>query len=252
MQHRRHLPVLGPNTNAPQEVLSESVVLCCGEDEQELLAAVAAWGGATPLQTHRYRSYGFWRFRDFTAVLTGMGTRCIEPLLWEVLRVRAVRRVALIGTAGRFAGSEVVAPSAYVVRDAILAGTALDQMVRSSSFAPRWSLPDGCPTASSVSTDFFYGFSPRVMTGIYPLKGRRLKTLFARHSKACDLVDMEVAQFYCFCNAFRRRPDLAYVAVKAPVNTVGSAHGQLERTGSAMTNCITLVRELLRMQIDRQ
>jgi hypothetical protein len=71
-----------PNTAVKNEVLQENLLLCCGEDTTELLLALPEVG--PPLLYHVYRCYRFWRFDGFTLVWTGIGTGCLEPLMFEL------------------------------------------------------------------------------------------------------------------------------------------------------------------------
>ena len=90
--------VLGPNTNASLELLQPHCILCCGEDVSHFLQLLP-----TIQMYHEYRGYRFWRLPGFTLVLSGMGTGCLEPLMWELTRPKVIRQVMLIGTAGKMA-----------------------------------------------------------------------------------------------------------------------------------------------------
>jgi hypothetical protein len=236
---------LGPNTNAPPGILHNRCLLCVGEDREALLEALSRAGKPQAIRQCRYRSYEFWRFTDFSTILSGIGTGCLEPLLFEILRPAVIQKIVLIGTAGSMAGADVEAGQAYLIDPAWPAGTGIDSEVQQLPLHPRWKLPRGLKRASGVSTDFYYGFSPAILSGNYPTKGHRLRGLFEEHQRrGTELVDMEVAQFYYFCMCFGRST-LEYAAVKAPANAVGSQGQQLSYTLRAIGSCLTTAFRLL-------
>ncbi|BDA72407.1 hypothetical protein CAL7716_065730 [Calothrix sp. PCC 7716] len=51
-------------------------------------------------------------------------------------------------------------------------------------------------------------------------------------------VDMEVAQFYHFCNLFDNENNLNYIAIKGAANTIGNAEEQLENSSIVIQNAI--------------
>ena len=250
---------LGPNSKAPPSVLHERCLYCAGEDRRELLEALAETGPSdarAKAQAHLdagraeeiasddrtahwyYRSYEFWRFHDFCLMLSGIGTGCLEPLLFEVLRANVVRKIVLVGTAGSMPGSKAALGEAYAVDRAWPAGTGIDGEVRDLPLTPRWDLTHIDKTASSVSSDFFYGFAPGILDGTYPIDRGPLKTLFAEHlRRGTELVEMEIAQFYFFCQNFGGK-DLQYLAVKAVANAVGSEGQQAANSRLAIVRSL--------------
>ena len=236
---------LGPNTNAPPEVLDERCVLCAGEDRDELLEAL---GAASPRQAachSQYRSYEFWRFKDFCMILSGIGTGCLEPLLFEILRPGIVRKIVLIGTAAIMPGAKVEIGEASLIGEAWPAATGVDGEAAQLPFRPRCSPPANLRRASGVSTDFYYGFSPAILSNRYPIQGGRLRALFEEHQRrGTQLVDMESAQFYCFCMYFGGST-LEYAAVKAPTNLAGLGDQQIPYTRGALVNCLKTALQLL-------
>jgi len=95
---------LGPNTNASVTNLRSDVILVAGEDRGEVLDVVRILIKSRIPTSYRYRCYEFWPFRSATVILTGIGTGSIEPLMWEILQPRIIRRIILIGTAGLMSG----------------------------------------------------------------------------------------------------------------------------------------------------
>lgn len=261
---------LGPNTNALPSVLHEQCIYCAGEDRRELLQALAEAGPAEARERVKdyfqrqagaadarvagklgpdwcYRSYEFWRFRDFCLVLSGIGTGCLEPLLFEVLRASIVRKIILIGTAGRMPEGKAQLGKAYVVGRAWPAATGIDAEVAELPLVPRWKLATAGNTASAVSSDFYYGFAPDVLTGEYPIHHGPLKALYEEHlRRKTDLVEMEVAQFYFFCKHFGG-DGLEYVAVKAAANAVGRGEQQGLNSGHALRSTLVTAFRLLRI-----
>jgi len=73
-----------PNTNVENSLLSERMVICCGEDAAELLQALRTEFPRQETAYHEYRCYRFWKFAEFTLIWTGIGTGCLEPLLFEL------------------------------------------------------------------------------------------------------------------------------------------------------------------------
>ena len=237
---------LGPNTNAPADLLRPKCILCCGEDRATLLGALddAGLSGAVPIFEHR--CYQFWNLDPGTVLIwSGIGTGCLEPLLWEILSPGVIERIALVGTAGRMARSSTVVGGAYVVAEAWSAGTGLDGEKLLSPFRPRWTRPHAYATASSVSTDFFYGFSPRIAAGGYPFQSGRLRGAYDFHiQRGTDLVEMEVAQFYAFCGAFTPAGRTEFIAIKAVSNTIGVEDEQVAHSRVAIAETLKIAGDL--------
>jgi hypothetical protein len=233
---------LGPNTNAPPELLSPKVLLVCGEDRRELLPFVRS------PTSHAFRCFEFWKEVGFTLVLSGMGTGCVEPLIWELTRPGIVREIVLAGTAGKMPGTRVPIGQPHEVSEAFAVGTALDGERISLPVKPRWARPTGLSSARSVSTDFFYGFAPRIQAGDYPLQGGSLAAGYAEHwARGTPLIDMEVAAFYCFCERFGDA-GLQYLAIKVPSNELGADAQQIEETPQFMPRCIRAALKALEIQ----
>jgi len=236
---------LGPNTNAPTDVLDERCVLCAGEDRDELLETLGAANPRQAVAHSRYRSYEFWRFGDFCMILSGIGTGCLEPLLFEILRPGIVQKIVLIGTAGIMPGAKVEMGEACLIDEAWPAGTGVDGEAAQLPLRPRCNPPANVRRASAVSTDFYYGFSPAVLSVRYPIQGGRLRALFEEHQRrGTQLVDMESAQFYFFCMYFGAST-LEYAALKAPTNLAGCGDQQIPHNRTALANCLQTALRLL-------
>jgi hypothetical protein len=238
------MSTLGPNTNAPQELLSKRCVLVVGEDRRDVVALLGSPGETS----HSFRNYEFWKQADFTLVLSGIGTGCVEPLMWELLRAKVIEEIILIGTAGKMPGASIPIGQPCAISDAFLGGTGLDQEGVSEPLKPRWELPAGIPTASSVSTDFFYGFSPRVMAGEYPFGRGHLRERYREHvRRGTQFVEMEVAQFYAFCDRFGHA-ELRYLAIKGASNELGDDAQQIAESASVIARCMEVATRLLKIE----
>src|SRR5687767_8943729 len=88
-----------PNSGVSDEMLHENVILCCGEDFTEL---IQCFSESSLGIRHEYRCYRFLRFENFTLIWTGIGTGCLEPLLFEIFDVPIIKKIVLVGTAGAF------------------------------------------------------------------------------------------------------------------------------------------------------
>jgi hypothetical protein len=230
---------IGPNTNAPREVVSADCILCAGEDPAETEPHLAKLFGPAR-QAHAFRSYVFQKRDQLTTIFSGMGTACVEPLIWE-LRDRGINRILLAGTAGQLRpGTEF--GKAYAITAAGSAGTGIDGIGLTICFWPRWRHGLDIPIATAISTDFYYGFSKTVLQPEHPLHKTRLPQLF--QAAEADLVDMEVAPFYALCERLLP-PNASYLAIKSPANPAGLGQGHLANTPRAMQACLESCRRLL-------
>jgi hypothetical protein len=237
--------ILGTNTAAPVNILRPDVILCAGEDRGEFLAALQHCGISKPNQHHRYRGYEFWQYKKFLAVLSGIGTGSLEPLLWEILSPNVVKRIVLVGTAGLMPGASLKYGIPFVVSEASAAGTGIDAITQKIPLRPQWDLPPTMATATSVSTDFYYGFSPRLQTTGYPIPATALREQYIeRIKRGTQLVEMEVAQFYFFTEHFGRG-EVQYVAIKSPVNPAGEGIEQLTHSPAALIAVVKAAFNLL-------
>jgi hypothetical protein len=238
--------LLGPNTGADAALLRPAMLACAGEDANELARCFDGTFAAPPDAFFEYRCYRFWRFADATVVWTGIGTGCLEPMLWEVLAPGVVRDVILFGTAGRLPRSGVELGRAYCVGEAYFGGTAFDADAGGRPVRPRYPLPPGHPTASAVSTDFYYGFSPKALSGEYPAAGESLRRAVRTHLHARDLVEMETAPFYHLCDRFDRTGRLRFLSIKGAANDVTHPDEQLDRSQATLLDCLRAARALQR------
>ncbi len=232
---------IGPNTNAPAGIISDDCVLIAGEDPSMAEDAVAHCFGSCSWR-YAFRSYVFERREGVTTIYCGMGTGCIEPLLWELAESRRVRRLILAGTAGTMHRCRVAPDGAYVIDAARAAAAGLHAIGLGRVHRPRWNPHAAFPTATAVSTDFYYGFGHRVLDASHPLHATDLPRLFSEADE--DLVDMEVACFYALCRRFMPE-EVQFVAIKAPANPAGQGESQLANTPAALERCLRIAVDLL-------
>lgn len=227
------MSIIAPNTKIAPEYIDKNIILCCGEDTNELIYSLNDLS-YTGEKVHEFRCYRFWKYLNFSVIWTAIGTGTLEPLIWEILfnpTIKSiVNKIILIGTAGKLPKSGKKLGDVYVIDNAYLGGTAVDDNAIKQPLTPNFIGLSDFPKASIVSTDFFYGFSERVINGDYPNKTQRLVQAVNKYFYTTDLVDMEVAQFYHFCKLFDSENTLNYVAIKGAANTIGSAEEQIENS----------------------
>ncbi len=76
--------IVAPNTNLNPSLLSKNIILCCGEDSNELINSFKELTSDNLEKFHEFRCYKFWKFPDLSLIWTGIGTGVLEPLLWEI------------------------------------------------------------------------------------------------------------------------------------------------------------------------
>lgn len=242
------MATIGPNTCIDAELLAGDVILCCGEDPQELLGCLRRacdTDGAVP---HAYRGYGCLRLKSFSVVWGGIGTGALEPLLWELFQSGRVRRIVLIGTAGVLGEQPGRLGTVYALSEAFLAGTALDERRIEQPLRPRFRDFNNLleiPSETIVSTDFYYGFSGHGQRPGYPDIMRRARESFAGRAGRAKLVDMEAGQFYFFCDAFRGDRQIEYLAIKGAANSVAEVDSQVSNSAAILVKAIAAAVRLL-------
>lgn len=232
---------IGPNTNAPFDLLSSDLLLLIGEDSQTSSTLLDTHFGP-PSLTHSFRGYLFQKRPRLTTLFSGMGTASVEPLLWELSLTRKISRMLLVGTAGAMPNGHATPGTAYVLTHARAAGSGLDAIGLRDAFAANWPTPANTSTATVVSTDFYYGFSKTVLASRHPLNATALPLLF--QSATEDLVDMETAPFYALSHLLFP-PGVQYLSIKSPANPAGISHPHLDATPAALEACLKLAATLL-------
>ncbi|MFP5240343.1 MAG: hypothetical protein ACLGQW_10975 [Acidobacteriota bacterium] len=219
-----------PNTTLTGDIISKNVILCCGENESTLFESLNQITEEEPVANHFFRSYSFYKYTNFTLVTSGIGTGCIEPLLFELLSFNDVKRIILIGTAGCLS-PHLVEREARPIHAAYVCCTGLDMAVGDRKLSPRWADAIGVKRYSTVSTDLYYGFSnnnhDNYTTSIKsstPCISRFIHGTLQSNTnfQHVDLVDMEVGQFYFLCSSLRPNNDLEFLAIKGPANSMSN------------------------------
>jgi hypothetical protein len=221
------------NTGVDNAMLHTNILLCCGEDVAELLEAAHKAGVGPVLAEHRYRCYHFWRFTNFTLIWTGIGTGCLEPLLYEILVDTPVQTICLIGTAGMCRPRQgLFKGEAYYIAEARTWAAGVRPVEYDGALRPNWDAKQSLISeATIVSTDYYYGFSRienQQLCRMRKLDGA-LSQDFHKILTEIDLVDMEVAQFYFLCFALGG-PGLRWLAVKGPANDLDRFSEQIENS----------------------
>jgi hypothetical protein len=240
----KEIPISMPNTKLTNLLLSEKVIICCGEDEEEVKTAFLASHVAEPLHQQEFRSYKIRKYPDFTLILTGMGTGCLEPLLYELLSFSIAKSLVLVGTAGYIPGSAAVRGEIYIIKEAYLAGTGLDREIKDYPLIPNFHFVGSYKSASIVSTDFYYGFSHQGSKD-YNVKLTYLQRDVTEYVKKIDLVDMEVGQFYALCSLMSDKSSVEYVAVKGPANVLSQHAEQIPNTQVILSKAFRAAFDLL-------
>lgn len=239
-----------PNTGINETLLSAKIVLCCGEDAQELLAALRATGLDTGKAYHDFRCYRFWKFDAFTLVWTGIGTGCLEPLLYELLAYSQVKEIVLIGTAGGLPGKNLKPGDIFIANQAYLAGAAVQLPEGAMPLTPRFD-PDRVQAINvqqkiAVSTDFYYGFTNQPGDIVKRLQGAdsRLKTDIETYWGKADAVDMEIGQLYHLCRMYGQS-ELQYIAIKGIANSADAISQQMTYSAPVLESTLATALRLL-------
>lgn len=234
---------LGDNTNAPIKVLTRQVLLCCGEDPDELVQVMSHDVGCRLVNLHSYRCYRFWRCtqavdnsHEITLVWSGIGTGCVEPLLYEMLSDKTlISELILIGTAGKIGStSETHSPTAHSITAAYMGPTALSALSDCTTLRP--TLDVRAKPATIFSTDLYYMWNSSTIDQ-WP---RSLKYRDAWRDST--LVDMEVAQVYWLCSHLGSGA-VRYAAIKGAANMVGDVGVQVGNSRSVLASCAQVALE---------
>jgi hypothetical protein len=236
-----------PVSHILPEHLNERVILCCGEVEADLVRAFRNLP-EKPVLVQQYRCYKFWKYADFTLILAGIGTGTLEPLLWEILAPNVIRKIVLIGTAGAVGADAHTMGGALPIGEAYSCGTGIDTEVGLEPLRPRWNLPAGTRMCSIASSDFFYGYSDRVLDGSFKACQGPFKARYLQIRDRAALIDMEVAGFYYFCPRFDSTGKLEFVAVKGSSNALGKGEEMNRFAVMVMDDCARQAMELLGLQ----
>lgn len=224
----RDVQNIGPSTTLPLDWVTPDVLLCLGEEYEEWDAALLTAGLGRADGVHRHRAFTASVRKGILCLAGSIGSASVEKCLWDLLTTGRVRRIVLVGTAGNMPASSALMDNAYVCSPAQSRHQNFDAP-GPMTWEPSW-MPD-LPRHAIVSSDRFYGFSPLV-EGPYPGEPA-LQQAWAEFRDADVLIDMEVAAFYHYCQAFGPA-DLLYVAIKAPANHVGDLDSMPDLSAPAL------------------
>ena len=219
---------LRPNTGLPARFMQRNVVVCSGEDPRELKQAIdeTELRGAC-FETHEYRSYHAWLFNipSVTIIATGIGTGCLEPLLFEILDAkklgpRVPQRLVLVGTAG--ARGKVRLGQVFLVDGAYTVGCAVALEDKNLPVQPNFAGLDtlDLPRAKELSTDYYYAATdkdtdPRKQAA--KAFNPALREGLSKYWDKAELIAMESAQLYHLASVYG--PDgTEYVALRGVAN----------------------------------
>lgn len=244
-----------PNTGMPVDFLQPNLVVCPGEDPAELEHAMAVVLGSE-YQAYQYRCYRGYRFaaRRLTVLLSGIGSGCLEPLMFEALDSRhtgpdAVRRLVLIGTAGYI--GDALLGRVYLVDGAYTVGCAVELTDDELPVRPRFDAIETDPLTKveEVSTDYYYATTvddtdPRKQRA--KQKNRALRDGLAKYYAPGRLIAMESAQFYHFADVYGT-PETQYVALRGVANLADQFHTQSSQSRDVLTDTLQHAIRLLRV-----
>jgi nucleoside phosphorylase len=245
-----------PNTALPLSFFQQDMIVCTGEDPQELIRAIkAVFPGRRP-RHHQYRCYQAWKLPGVTIVISGIGTGCIEPMMWELLDYKTLgakvpKRLVMIGTAGYVSDSGF--GQVYVVDGAYPAGCAVRIEDEKLPLRPEFDgLKEaverlGLPTAEEVSTDRYFTCTPdnsderKVFAKSFD---RGLREELKKYWKPGRLISMETLQFYHFAHVFGLKTQ--YVALRGVANLADQFETQGEYSQQVLTDALRHAVSILR------
>jgi uridine phosphorylase len=227
------MPNIGPVTGILDSLMRARVLLILGEDDREVTAAVdAAQADRLPRKAratsgvHYYRQHTARVVGDLLIVTGPLGSASVEAILYELWNAGA-QRIVLVGTAGAMPGFTGAQMQPFAISLAASVLQNFDAHAK-AEWAPSWS--SELPEYKCISTDRFYGFSPRSETD-YPAEPA-LSEAWAQWRESDRLVDMEVAPFYYYSQQFA--PAKQYTAIKVVANSVTDLEALPDASGQAL------------------
>jgi hypothetical protein len=243
-----------PNTGLPAEFMQRDMIICSGEDPGELKEAIASVFGRRRRRVHEYRNYRAWRFTDppITIILSGIGTGCLEPLLFEILDKshlgpQVPRRLVMIGTAGYRGAGEL--GQVFLVDGAYTVGCAVALEDQNLPVRPSFARLDrvDLPRAEELSTDYYYAATenPKDERKARAQKlNPALREGLSKYWTKAELISMESAQFYHFASVYG--PDgTEYVALRGVANRADEFETQAGYSRQVLVDALGQARALL-------
>lgn len=216
------MDLLGPVYLMPAAMVSETVILCMGEDPDVWRQSLQDAGLPSEV-THQHRHAYVVPAKGVSFVLGGIGAGALEPMLVEL--TRKARRIVLIGTSGMLGKVPV---GAHVIGSSLQAIGTLEE--ETPGF-PNW--PGIESSTVAISSDLFYAFDPAYLEqgpnqGWVEAAGRALQRE--------GLVDMETHLFYRWMA--QHAPHCQWVSIRAGANQLGEPDQMPEGAETAMAACL--------------
>jgi len=241
-----------PSSAIPLSFFQDNMIVCTGEDPKELTTAFKSSSLGKCLRYHQYRCYQAWKFSGITVVITGIGTGCMEPLMWELLDHETLgdkrpKRLAMIGTAGYISDSGF--GQVYVVDGAYPVGCGVRLHDDHLPVRPRFPgyAELGLPLAEEMSTDRYFTCTP-AMTDPRKVLAKshdpQLLEELEKYWKAGRLISMETLQFYHFAKMFGL-PDTQYIAFRGVANLADQFETQGDYSQQILTDALSHAVEAL-------
>lgn len=242
-----------PNTALPLSFFQNNVIVCTGEDPEELKKAIKeVFPGRRP-RHHQYRCYQAWSLPNITIVISGIGTGCMEPMMWELLDyetlgVKRPKRLAMIGTAGMVSDSGF--GQVYVVSGAYPIGCAVRLDDACLPVKPNFCNLEqlNLPVAEEMSTDRYFTCTP-AMSDARKVLAKSFDPLLVseldKYWRPGRLISMEALQFYHFASVFGL-PDTQYVALRGVANLADQFETQGDYSQQVLTDCLRHAVKLLK------
>jgi Phosphorylase superfamily len=243
-----------PNCAIPASFFQEKMIVCTGEDPDELRKAMrAVFPGKLP-RFHQFRCYKAWKFTNpnITVVISGIGSGCLEPLLFELLDEKALgllvpKKLVMIGTAGYIADSGH--GHVFLVDAAYPIGCAVHLKEGALPLRPRFEglEKSTLSIAAEMSTDYYYAATPSdddTRKVAAKAADDDLKEGIKRYWKAGRLISMESAQFYHFCGCYGSA-ETQYVALRGVANLADQFHEQGDHSQNVLNQALAEAVKLL-------
>lgn len=241
-----------PNCGLPEDFFQENMIVCTGEDPDELKRAIKAVLPGKRPRFHQYRCYKAWKFSGVTIVISGIGSGCLEPLLFELLDYKtlgdkAPKRLAMIGTAGYLADSGF--GQVYLVDGAYPVGCAIALPDSELPVKPNFAGLDSVnlPRAEEISTDYYYACTPQendARKNAAKALNPSMQEGLSKYWKTGRLISMESAQFYHFAKCYGR-PGTEYVAFRGVANLADQFETQGDYSEQVLTDALRAATQLL-------
>jgi purine-nucleoside phosphorylase len=244
-----------PNTGLPQSFIQDDMIICTGEDPDELIHAMRAVLPGKRPRVHRYRCYRAWKYQGFTVIISGIGTGCLEPLLWEILDHkslgdRVAKRLVMIGSAG-YKGDSSNCGKVYLVEGAYPVGSAVQLEEKDIPVLPNFQgleqIKLEIPHRYELSSDYYYAHTDNPADErkrLAQLHNPRLRESIEKFWQQDMLISMEVASFYSLAGDYGP-PGTQYLALRGVANAADAFETQGDYSLQVLTDAFRQAVSLL-------